>query len=103
MDTAIRNINDVIVRRPRLIGLKLQCNHFEGFSQKYFIVEKKSGLAKTNIKLPKDDQDNLAQLLVSFFKGRKEDAKELAVKEKELEKSDNTGWWNLTQWHNYFA
>ena len=76
---------------------------FEGFNQKYFIVEKKSGLATTNVKLPKDDQDNLAQLLVSFSKGRKEDAKELAVIEKELEKSDNTGWWNLTQWHNHFA
>lgn len=42
--------------------------------------------------VPKDDQDDLAQLLVSFSKGRKEDAKELAVIEKELEKSDNTSW-----------
>lgn len=28
VDTAIRNINGVIVRRPQLIRLKLQCNHF---------------------------------------------------------------------------
>ncbi|KFY96398.1 hypothetical protein V500_02459 [Pseudogymnoascus sp. VKM F-4518 (FW-2643)] len=76
---------------------------FEGFNQKYFIVEKKSKLAATHVKLPKDDRDDLAQLLIAFSKGRKEDAEELAVIEKELEKSDNTGWWNLTQWHSHFA
>ena len=76
---------------------------FEGFNQKYFIVEKKSNLTEKDKDLPKDDQDDLAQLLLEFSEGRKEDAEKLAVVEKELEKSDNTGWWNLVQWHNHFG
>jgi hypothetical protein len=53
--------------------------------------------------LTEEDEDDKAQLLREFKEARERDAERQAVVEKEIEKSDNTGWWNLVRWRDHFT
>ena len=76
---------------------------FLGFHQRYFVVRKESTPTQSQIVLTEEDQDDKAQLLQEFEESRERDAERQAVVEKEMEKSDNTGWWNLVRWRDHFA
>ena len=52
---------------------------------------------RSNVNLTEEQEDDKAQILQEFKEAREKDAKKQAVVEKEIEKSDNTGWWNLVQ------
>lgn len=76
---------------------------FEGFYQKYFIVQRESPLPPSQVDLTEEDEDDKAQLLREFKEAREKHAEAQAVVEKEMEKSDHTGWWNLVRWRDHFA
>ena len=45
--------------------------------------------------MTEEQEDDKAQLLQEFKEAREKDSEKQAVVEKEMEKSDNTSWWNL--------
>jgi hypothetical protein len=76
---------------------------FEGFHQRYFIVQDELAATEPQDDLPEEDDDDAAQLKREFKEAREKDVEKQAVVEKEMEKSDNTGWWNLVRWRDHFA
>ena len=63
---------------------------FEGFYQRYFIVQDESATTESQDDLANEDEDDKAQILREIKEARERDAKKQAVVEKEIEKSDNT-------------
>ena len=77
---------------------------FESFYQKYFVVQTESStIVLSQVCLTEEQEDIKAQILQEIREARERDTEQQAVVEKEIEKSDNTGWWNLVRWCNYFA
>ena len=58
---------------------------------------------QSQVSLTAKDEDDKAQFLQEFKEARERDAERQAVVEKEMEKSDHTGWWNLVRWRDHFA
>jgi hypothetical protein len=76
---------------------------FLKFHQQYFIIWKEAALTQPQVSLTEEDEDDKAQILREFKEARERDAEKQAIVEKEMEKSDNTGWWNLVRWRDHFA
>ena len=86
----------------RWTEVKVQ-SFFVGFYQRYFIVRDESATTESQDDLAEEDEDDKAQILREIKEARERDAEKQAVVEKEIEKSDNTGWWNLVRWRDHFA